>query len=238
MNAASKRKDSKKNDDVSYQVFVYKEENPVRTISIDGETWFVAKDVCNILGHSNSRTATQELDDDEKGVRKVYTLKGMQEMTVINEAGLYTLILRSNKKEAKSFRRWITHDVLPQIRRTGCYSLTSVTPEAEDVCMSNVSKSMFPFAEKLLEKALACKTEDDFRYVMALDDIFKNFYGKSALEAAGIYLVTTHDFKLHEKFDSDGCNLSFLEHKYIYAWQHSLLPVLPEPDWQPCNVSD
>ncbi len=113
------------------QLFNYGEEgHPVRTVEIDGEVWFVAKDVCDILEHSNHRMAIQDLDEDEKGVSKVYTLGGMQDMTIISEPGLYKLAFRSKKQEAKKFVRWVTHEVLPAIRRTGRFSVSE--PLAEE----------------------------------------------------------------------------------------------------------
>lgn len=95
--------------------------NQLRTVVKDGEPWFVAKDVCEILELGNSRMALQRLDDDEKGVSSIDTPGGIQEMQVVNEPGLYTLILGSRKPEAKAFKRWITHEVLPNIRKTGGY---------------------------------------------------------------------------------------------------------------------
>lgn len=97
----------------------------IRTLLKDGEPRFVAKDVCGVLGVVNSNDAVKALDDDEKGVEKIYTLGGPQEMTVITESGLYTLIMRSNKPEAKKFRKWVTQEVLPTIRKHGAY----MTPE-------------------------------------------------------------------------------------------------------------
>ena len=87
----------------------------------DGSIWFVAKDVCDALDHSNSRKALLMLDDDEKGVTKRYTLGGEQEMNIISEPGLYRLIMRSNKPEAKAFQKWVFNEVLPSIRKTGGY---------------------------------------------------------------------------------------------------------------------
>lgn len=95
--------------------------NQVRTVVKNNEPWFVAKDVCDILKHSNSRVALSRLDDDEKGVSKVYTPGGQQNMSVVNEFGLYNLVLTSNLPEAKKFKRWITHEVIPSIRKTGGY---------------------------------------------------------------------------------------------------------------------
>jgi prophage antirepressor-like protein len=97
-------------------------EKPVRLEMKDGEPWWVANDICDVLEHSNARMAIQGLDEDEKGVSIVYTPSGTQEMNVINEPGLYSLILRSRKPEAKAFKRWVTHEVLPQIRKTGAYA--------------------------------------------------------------------------------------------------------------------
>mgnify|MGYP000752482509 CR=1 FL=1 len=100
-------------------------ENPefgqVRTMNKDGEPWFVAVDVCKALEISNNRMAINRLDDDEKGVSLTDTLGGKQDMTIINESGLYSLVLGSRKPEAKKFKRWITHEVIPSIRRTGGY---------------------------------------------------------------------------------------------------------------------
>ncbi|MEJ9210089.1 phage antirepressor [Bacillus smithii] len=104
------------------KVFQY-QEHQVRTILKDGEPWFVAKDVCNVLEIKNSRDAISRLDDDEKDVALTDTLGGKQEMAIVNEPGLYTLILGSRKPEAKAFKRWITHEVIPTIRKTGSYSI-------------------------------------------------------------------------------------------------------------------
>ncbi|MGG3624362.1 phage antirepressor [Bacillus gobiensis] len=93
----------------------------VRTIIKDNQPWFVTKDVCCILEIKNSRDAVSRLDGDEKGVVLTDTLGGQQELSVVNEPGLYTLILGSRKSEAKQFKRWITHEVIPSIRKTGGY---------------------------------------------------------------------------------------------------------------------
>lgn len=107
-------------------IFTYGQ-NEVRTVMKDGEPWWVAKDVCDILGLKNSRDAMNGLDDDERGVANIYTPSGEQSMNVINESGLYSLILRSRKPEAKQFKRWITHEVIPTIRKTGSYGVAPAT---------------------------------------------------------------------------------------------------------------
>lgn len=103
------------------QVFNNPEFGDVRTVSIGNEPWFVAVDVCKSLRISNSRDAVARLDDDEKGVVSTDTLGGKQDMAIINEPGLYSLVLGSRKPEAKAFKRWITHDVIPSIRKHGLY---------------------------------------------------------------------------------------------------------------------
>ena len=89
--------------------------------SEQGDPWFVGKDVCVCLEIGNSRDAVASLDDDEKGVGIIDTPGGKQEMSIVSEPGLYSLILRSRKPEAKAFKRWVTHDILPSIRRSGGY---------------------------------------------------------------------------------------------------------------------
>ena len=100
----------------------------VREITIDGEPWFVGKDVASCLGYTNSRkTIADHVDDEDKGVTKCDTLGGSQEVTVINESGMYALIFGSKLDSAKRFKRWVTHDVLPSIRKTGLYSVSTET---------------------------------------------------------------------------------------------------------------
>jgi len=100
------------------------EKNPVRVVEDEaGNPWWVAKDVCEILGIQNpADMAAKNLDDDERSTAKIYTPGGMQEMIIISESGLYNLIIRSNKPEARPFRKWITSEVLPAIRKTGSYA--------------------------------------------------------------------------------------------------------------------
>lgn len=102
-------------------IFENEQFGKIRTTMKNNEPWFVAADVCKALDIGNNRQAITRLDEDEKDVISNDTLGGNQKMTVINEAGLYTLILGSRKSEAKTFKRWITHDVIPTIRKTGGY---------------------------------------------------------------------------------------------------------------------
>lgn len=93
----------------------------VRTVTKNEEPWFVATDVAKILGYKSAKDMYRSLDDDEKGGQNVPTLGGSQKLIVISESGLYHAIFISRKKEAKAFRRWVTEEVLPQIRRTGSF---------------------------------------------------------------------------------------------------------------------
>ena len=102
------------------------EGRPVRVVTdAQGEPWFVAADVCAALHLPDTHKAVARLDDDEKGRNSIPTLGGDQEMTVVNEPGLYSLVLGSRKPEAKRFKRWVTHEVLPAIRKTGRYTAPS-----------------------------------------------------------------------------------------------------------------
>src|SRR5690606_35802145 len=104
-------------------VFRY-DDNPIRTVLVDGEPWFIAADVCAVLGIANVGNALARLDDDEKdSIRLADGTPGNPNKAIVNEPGLYSLILRSDKPEAKAFKRWVTHEVLPAIRKTGRYEV-------------------------------------------------------------------------------------------------------------------
>ena len=98
----------------------------IRTLTIDGEPWFVAADVCKALELGNPSMTVERLDADEKGISSIDTLGGKQRMAIINEPGLYSVILCSRKPEAKAFKRWITHEVIPAIRKYGGYMTKSL----------------------------------------------------------------------------------------------------------------
>lgn len=108
------------------QIFKNEQFGEVRTIAKDGEPWFVAADVCKVLDLSNPTIAASRLDEDE---RAKFNLGRQGETTIVSEAGLYTLVLGSRKPEAKTFKRWITHEVIPTIRRHGAYA-TETTIES------------------------------------------------------------------------------------------------------------
>lgn len=115
-------------------VFSFQENHPVRVVMVNGNPWFVAKDVCDALRLVNSRKALMSLDEDEKGVTLSYTPGGEQKLNIISESGLYTLILRCRDAvkqgtTAWRFRKWVTNEVLPAIRKNGEYAYVEPVPK-------------------------------------------------------------------------------------------------------------
>ena len=126
------------------QVFENADFGKVRTVMWNGEPWFIGKDVANILGYSNPRDAlAKRVDTEDKGVAKCDTLRGKQGLTVINESGMYSLILSSKLPSAKKFKHWVTSEVLPAIRKTGRYQISTMEEQ--------VIQGLFA-AQKLLEE--------------------------------------------------------------------------------------
>lgn len=112
-------------------VFHYKS-SEVRTVELNGEPWFVLKDVCAVLGISHITDTAKRMDEDEVGQTEVTDSMGRKQSTyVINESGLYNVILRSDKPEAKPFRKWVTSEVLPSIRKTGSYTMPKLSKEMQ-----------------------------------------------------------------------------------------------------------
>ena len=102
-------------------ILQWKEDASIRMQMVEGEPWFAAKDVCEVLDIKNNRDAIRALDDDEKGVVSTDTLGGKQELTFVNESGMYALIFQSRKPQARAFRKWVTGEVLPSLRKYGYY---------------------------------------------------------------------------------------------------------------------
>lgn len=128
-------------------VFHYKS-SEVRTVELNGEPWFVLKDVCAVLGISNHKMTAQRLDADEVSLTDLTDSMGrQQETTVINESGLYNVILRSDKPEAKPFRKWVTSEVLPSIRKHGAY----MTPQKIEEALLNPD-TIISLAQQLKEE--------------------------------------------------------------------------------------
>lgn len=126
----------------------------IRTLTVNGEPWFVGKDVAEILGYTNSRKAIADhVDEEDKGVTNCDTLGGTQTMTIINESGLYSLILSSKLPTAKKFKHWVTSEVLPAIRRTGAYnsgySTAYSAEEVRDIIMQEATRMLININARL-----------------------------------------------------------------------------------------
>lgn len=112
------------------KIFENEEFGQVRTVMRDGEVWFIARDVAEALGYANASDAiSKHVDREDKGIAKCDTLGGTQELTVLNESGLYSLILSSKLGSAKRFKRWVTSEVLPAIRKNGSYEMSRLSKE-------------------------------------------------------------------------------------------------------------
>ena len=167
-------------------------ENPVfgqvRTVTRDGEPWFVLKDVCTSFGETNYRRVSARLDEDEKGVSQIDTPGGNQSMTIVNESGLYAALfamqpekargvteeyVEKRQQQLKSFKRWITHEVIPAIRKTGSYT---IAPSIEDECRKLRAEAM----------QLNARTRSFKAAVAAMKDFNLS---QIAMEAVGIPLI-------------------------------------------------
>ena len=140
---------------MSTEIKIFKNEmfGEIRTlVNEKGETFFVGKDVAQALGYSNTRKALQDhVDDEDKGVTKRDTLGGIQQMVVINESGLYSLVLSSKLPQARDFKRWVTSEVLPQIRQTGGY-IPTTNPRTGEVLTES---EMVEAANKIVARTIA-----------------------------------------------------------------------------------
>lgn len=149
------------------QVFKNPEFGEIRVIEKDGEPWFVAVDVCDILGLSNPTIVVSRLDKDE---RAKFNLGRQGDSTIVSEPGLYTLILGSRKPEAKAFKRWITHEVIPSIRKYGAY----MTPEKLEEAICNPDTIIEICMQLKLEREKRKQVEAENRQIRPKADYFDN----------------------------------------------------------------
>ena len=147
----------------------------IRTVEKNGDIWWVLKDVCEVLELSNPTMIAGRLDEDE---RAKFDLGRQGETNIINESGLYNVILRSDKPEAKKFKRWVTHEVLPSIRRTGGYTLPKTLPEA------------LRMAAELAEKAESLETENEKQRQIIGELKPKADYTDRILQNKGLVTIT------------------------------------------------
>lgn len=168
-------------DQTIIQQFESEQFGTIRTTTIDGEPWFVAKDVCAALSIKNVSDALSNLDEDEKGIASTDTLGGKQQMSVVSESGMYALVMRSRKPEARGFRKWVTNEVLPSIRKHGAY----ITPQTMADMMAdprNIAKVFNALADE--QQKVQALTEDNARMLP------KAVAYDATMEADGTYTVT------------------------------------------------
>ena len=135
------------------------------------EPLWVAKDICEVLQYKNVAGTLSKLDDDEKGIQNLYTPGGEQKMMCVNESGLYTLILRSNKPEAKKFKKWVTAEVLPTIRKTGSYG---TAPHADS---NTVMLEMIKNQQRLTDAILDVINTQESQNKVIMDYVTATFEG-------------------------------------------------------------
>ena len=158
------------------QIFNNDEFGEIRTVVIDNEPWFVAKDITERLGYQNGRDALyKHVDEEDKGVAKCDTLGGVQDLSVINESGLYSLILSSKLPEAKRFKHWVTSEVLPEIRKTGGYIAPRSFAEALQLAADQARKMEELEKERqvLLPKAEFFDAVTDSKTAVSIGDAAK-----------------------------------------------------------------
>lgn len=178
------------------RVFQFEDSAKVRTTVIGSEVWFVAKDVCNVLGLSNASEALRALDLDEKATLRNPEGRagaGAQYFNIISESGLYALVIRSNKPNAKRFRKWVTQEVLPSIRRTGKYEAPAAPEEEESLIVAkafSIVHRRLTESRALIEK-LQKQIEEDEPSVKFAKDLLATQNGMSLGEAAKLIREAT-----------------------------------------------
>lgn len=203
------------------QIFKY-QSNEVRTIKKEGEPWFVLKDVCGVLDLGSPHKVSERLDEDERNQIPVTDSMGrQQETTIINESGLYNVILRSDKPEAKPFRKWVTSEVLPSIRRTGGYIAGQNELSPEELMAKALMVAQRTLAER--EARISALTVDN-QIMKPKADYFDELVDRNLLTN---FRETAKQLNVGPK-----AFVSFLiKHKYVYRDKRGkLLPYQQHKD--------
>lgn len=209
------------------------EGHDVRAIAIDGEPWFVGKDVAEALGYSNTRKAIRDhLDDDEKMEERIVTpSRGKQKMTLINESGLYSLILSSKLDSAKKFKKWVTNEVLPSIRKNGGYIYGQENMSEDEL----LSRALILANSKILSlESKNEQLEEEKQDVTFLSELFvgskdrwltteiANYYGMSAVKFNKLlFMIGLQDkvdgvWEVNEEYKKDGLKFMVTTSKNMY----------------------
>ena len=148
-------------------IFEHPQFGSMRTETVNNEAWFCASDVCNALDFPSPEASLRKLDEDEKMMLKIFASSKNRNMWFVNESGLYNLIFRSNKPEAKAFRKWVTSEVLPTIRRTGSYTSTVMR------CLVSDNKQLgYDFTNLMLRELLKVESRTTRSRMAGLIDFY------------------------------------------------------------------
>ena len=209
------------------------EGHDVRAIAIDGEPWFVGKDVAMALGYSNTRKAIRDhLDDDEKMEERIVTpSRGKQKMTLINESGLYALILSSKLDSAKKFKKWVTSEVLPSIRKNGGYIYGQEDMSEDEL----LSRALILANSRILSlESKNEQLEEEKQDAQFLGELFTgskdrwltteiaNYYGMSAIKLNKLlFMLGIQDkidgvWEVNADYEKDGVKLMIESTKHMY----------------------
>ena len=206
------------------QIFNNEDFGEIRTVTIDNDPWFVASDICKALDIANTTQAMQRLDDDEKSMLNIGLSGGAT--NCVNEYGLYSLVLASRKKEAKDFKRWITHEVLPSIRKTGSYGKPLTTMEQ----IKLIAQGNMELGERVdkVEDKLSSLENDTPLYGCEIDEVQKHVRKKGVEVLGGKGSEAYRDRSVRSQVYSDiynqlkreyGCVSSYksIKRKYVDA---------------------
>lgn len=178
----------------------------IRAFRINNQAWFVAKDIADILEYTDTATMTRRLDDDEKGMQNLQTLGGNQNFVIIDESGLYNAILGSNKPEAKRFKKWVTSEVLPSIRKDGAYIAT--TPEMSD---DEIMARALQAAQRTIDRKNAQLAEAQNQLSLQAPDVE---YCNTVLAATNLH--TTNSIAVHLGISAIRLNKFLSSEGWIY----------------------
>lgn len=211
------------------------EGHDVRAIAIDGEPWFVGKDIAEALGYGKGKSitnaVTNHVDDEDKGVTKIMTPGGRQKMVIINESGLYSLILSSKLDSAKKFKKWVTSEVLPSIRKNGGYIYGQENMSEDEL----LSRALILANSKILSlESKNEKLEEEKQDVTFLSELFvgskdrwltteiANYYGMSAVKFNKLlFMIGLQDkidgvWEVNEEYKKDGLKFMITTSKNMY----------------------
>lgn len=211
------------------------EGHDIRAIAIDGEPWFVGKDVAEALGYGKGKSitnaVTNHVDDEDKGVTKIMTPGGRQKMIIINESGLYSLILSSKLDSAKKFKKWVTNEVLPSIRKNGGYIYGQENMSEDEL----LSRALILANSKILSlESKNEKLEEEKQDVTFLSELFvgskdrwltteiANYYGMSAVKFNKLlFMIGLQDkidgvWEVNEEYKKDGLKFMVTTSKNMY----------------------